>query len=144
MNKFLLIIVSLSLLSCQRSEFDLCGIGIVKPYYSTGLEYEGGIYRIEKTISKHYKGVKENSTGIAKIRYKVNCHGEIGDLLYEEYDMNYLPTELNDSIQSQLMFAVSNLSEWIPGKNENGKAVNSHGFLSFRIEEGSLVEILPK
>ncbi|MFZ1751180.1 MAG: hypothetical protein WAU01_13340 [Saprospiraceae bacterium] len=122
----------------------LCGVGKVMPYYYTGLKYRGEIYEIERVIKEKYIRVRSGNSGIAKIRFKVNCEGDIGDLNYEEYDMNYVKTLLNDSIESQLMVIVSQLSDWIPGVDRDGNSLNSHSFLSFRIQDGEIKEILPK
>ena len=147
MKKIILITITAVLVSCnsQKTDFELCGLGIkVMPYYFTGLKYDGEIYKIEKELKKQWIIPKTNNNGIAKVRFKVNCHGDIGDLHYQEYDTNYIQTQLNDSIEIQLMKSVSELSDWITGVDDDGKACNSHSFLSFRIENGHIIEILPK
>lgn len=146
MKKILVLTTIAILSSCNQKNqsFHLCGLGITKPYYYTGLKYVGEIYQIEKEIRNKYNRVYTNNNGIARVRFKVNCEGLIGDLYYEEYDMQYRPTELNDSIKLQLIDGVSNLSQWIPGTNDDGDPVNSHSFLSFRIMNGEIIEILPK
>lgn len=132
------------MISCQQKKFPLCGLGVVMPYYYTGLEYKGGIYEIEKEILSSYNIVKTQNNGIAKISFKVNCKGELGDLNYEAYDLSYNQTTLNDTIRSQLIAAISKLSDWSIGTDSEGNTVNSHSFLSFRIKEGEITQILPK
>lgn len=146
MRTNVVILLSFLLISCNQRDgaFKLCGVGISKPYYYTGLTYKGEIYSIEKEINEIYTRVESNNNGIAKVRFKVNCEGQIGDFHYEEYDNNYIKTQLNDSIELQLINGVSQLSDWIPGKNDDGDGVNSHSFLSFRIVDGKIIEILPK
>lgn len=140
------LIILLALFSCNQrvEDLELCGMGIVKPYYVTGLQYKGEIYEIEKEIRGKFVPVKSNNTGIARVRFKVNCEGELGDIHYEEYNMEYVKTPLNDSIEMQLVKTVSQLSDWIPGVDDNGNEINSHSFLAFRIVNGEIVEILPK
>jgi len=137
-------IIILSSCSQDNQRFNLCGLGLTKPYYYTGLKYSGEIFRIEKEIKANYESVSYNNNGIAKVRFKVDCKGKIGDLKYEEFDMNYNKVQLNDSIELQIMNGVSKLNKWIPGKDDNGNPVNSHSFLSFRIIDGEIIEILPK
>jgi len=144
MKKIVYILILTTLIACNNSEFELCGLGITKPYYYTGLSYKGGVYEIETQVSQAFEKVKTNSTGIAKIRFKINCKGNIGDLEYEEYDLNYMKTNLNDSIEILLTQSITNLTDWIPGKNSDNQNINSHSFLSFRIIEGEITEILPK
>lgn len=146
MKRIFLILIIGFIISCakEKGRFELCGIGIVKPYYATGLKYNGEIYRIEKEIKTKWIVAKTNNNGISKVKFKVNCHGIIGDLNYEAYDSNYIQTQLNDTIMIKLMESVSKLSDWIPGVDDNGNTCNSHSFLSFRIENGNIIEILPK
>jgi len=146
MNKNILVLILGFLVSCGqgKSDFELCGFNVVKPYYVTGLKYSGEIFEIEKEIKKEWIIPNANNNGIAKVRFKVNCHGVIGDLHYEEYDVNYIKTQLNDTIEKQLMNSVSKLADWIPGVDNSGNPCNSHSFLSFRIENGHIIEVLPK
>ncbi len=147
MKKVILITVIALLFSChqKKADFELCGFGLrVMPYYYTGLTYKGEIYKIDKEIKEKWMIPNTDNNGIAKVRFKVNCHGDIGDLHYEEYDTNYIQTQLNDSIKIQLMESVSELSDWKAGVDDDGNPCNSHGFLSFRIEKGHIIEILPK
>ncbi len=134
------------LIGCKSNEnsFSLCGLGIVKPYYYTGLKYSGEIYQIEKEFRDNYIPVLKNASGIAKIRFNVNCKGEAGQFEYEEYDMNYIKSNLNDSIETQVKTIVVGLNDWIPGTDDDGNPVNSHSFLSLRIINGEITEILPK
>ena len=142
----LLLLLFLALQSCTQNKesFALCGMGIAKPYYYTGLKYKGEIYQIEKEVSKHYIPISTNNTGIAKIRFKVNCKGELEEIAYEEYNLNYQKVNLNDSLEVQIRSIVTGLNDWIPGMDEDGQTVNSHSFLSFRILDGQIQEILPK
>lgn len=146
MKKGIPIIILIYLISCnqKKEEFSLCGLGITKPYSYTGLQYKGEIYKIEKEIRDKFQVVQTKNSGIAKIRFKVNCHGQIGDLHYESYDENYVKIELNDTIKLQLIEGVSGLRDWIAGTDDKGEKINSHSFLSFRIENGKIKEILPK
>lgn len=128
----------------DTNTFSLCGIGVVKPYYFTGLRYKGEIYQIKKEFDEKFTKLSINDSGIAKVRFNVNCNGKLGDLSYEEYDLNYKKSNLNDSIELQITSITLDLDEWIPGVDDKGNPVNSHSFLSFRIKNGKIVEILPK
>lgn len=133
------------LVACKQNDFKLCGLGVTRPYYYTGLDYEGGLYSKQKDILARYIPVKSGeNTGIVKMYFKVNCNAEVGDFYYEEYNLDYQKTDLNDSIETQLMDGLRQLSNWIPGKDEKGNTVNSHTFLTFRIMNGEVIEILPK
>jgi len=146
LSTYLLLLFLLSLASCKdSSEFKLCGLGICKPYYFTGLSYQGGLYQVEKEIKAHYTPVIDSSNnGVVRVSYKVNCEGELGDVTYETYNLDFAKADLNPRLTEQLVNAVSKLSAWNPGKIDGGNSVNSHGFLAFKIVNGEITEILPK
>lgn len=147
MRNFILLLLLFLNLSCSRSkdDFQLCGLGIAQPYYYTSLAYEGGFWEIKEKFYQEYQAVKEvNNSGVVKIRFYVNCRGEAGDYEMETYDFNYQKTVLNPKLTAQLMNITKQLDQWIPGKNEEGNALNSLKFFAFRIVDGEITEILPK
>lgn len=146
MKYTILLFFTLLLFSCHTGsgDFQLCGLGIVKPYYVTRLDYKGEIYSIDKAFEKDFISPKVNNNGIAKIRFHVNCKGETGNFIYEEYDTDYQTAELNDSIEVQITAITKKLNNWIPGIDDEGEPVNSFKFLSFRIENGVITELMPK
>ena len=144
--RYIVFILFIILLAChvKDEDFELCGIGILKPYYVTGLDYHGEIYAIEQAFNKNYVPPTDNNTGIVKIRFQVNCHGDTGNFQYESYNLEYEKMDLNDSIEIQIRKITRGLDEWIPGRNDAGENVNSFKFLSFRLDNGIITEILPK
>ena len=140
----LIIIISFS---CNRKsgELKLCGSGILKPYYLTGLDYEGGIYAIKEKYKNEYIPVEKGvNSGIIKIRFDVNCKGETGNFEFETYNLKYEPTTLNDSIINQAIFIAKKLDNWIPGTNDENENINSFKFIAIKLNKGEIKEILPK
>jgi hypothetical protein len=133
--------------SCNRKsgELDLCGLGVLKPYYLTGLDYKGGMYAIREKYKQEYIPVKkEKNSGIVKIRFDVNCLGETGNFEFDTYNLNYKSTTLNDSIINQTISIAKNLDNWIPGTNDDNETINTFKFLAIKINNGKIKEILPK
>ena len=58
MKKIAYVLILTALIACNNNEFELCGLGITKPYYYTGLSYKGGVYEIETQISQGFEKVK--------------------------------------------------------------------------------------
>jgi len=138
---------TLALIACNRKsgELDLCGIGILQPYYFTGLTYEGGTYAIkEQFYSKYAPVLSGKHSGIVKIRFDVNCLGETGNFEVDQFNLNYQPTSLNDSISTQLLSITKQLDGWIPGTNDDNEPINSFKFLAIKLVDGQITEILPK
>lgn len=132
---------------CNRKsgELELCDLGILKPYYVTGLDYEGGIFAIKERYQKEYITVKKGKTsGIIKIRFDVNCKGKTGNFEYETYNLKYEPTIMSDSIINQTVLIAKKLNNWIPGTNDNNENINSFKFIAIKVINGEIKEILPK
>ncbi|MCF6361488.1 MAG: hypothetical protein L3J29_12095 [Cyclobacteriaceae bacterium] len=124
---------------------ELCGLGILKPYYFTGLEYNGGMYAIKEKYINEYIPVKNGiNSGIVKIRFDINCKGEAGNYEFETYNLKYEPTTLNDSIVNQTISIAKELDNWIPGTNDENENINSFKFIAIKISNGDIKEILPK
>jgi hypothetical protein len=135
------------LFSCnsKSGELELCGIGILKPYYLTGLDYKGGMFAIKEKYKNEYIPVKKGvNSGIVKIRFDVNCLGETGNFEFETYNLKYESTTLNDSIVNQTISIAKNLGNWIPGTNDENETINSFKFIAIKINNGEIKEILPK
>jgi len=141
------ILTILVFFSCNKKsgELKLCELGILKPYYLTGLDYKGGIYAIkQKYKSKYIPVIKGPNSGIVKIRFDVNCLGETGNFEFETYNLNYKSTTLNDSIVNQTLSIAKKLDDWIPGTNDDNENINSFKFIAIKIIHGEIKEILPK
>lgn len=149
--KYSLILLTLSLciqLHAQKNDFQLCGDGKTYPYYSPDLKYAGDLYAIidvfvKKYNSARFKNKKANS-GILTIQFHVNCTGESGNFTMQSSDFNYVTITLNKKMTKEIMEITQSLKDWIPAQDENQLKVNSHKFLSFKIINGQIVDILPK
>ena len=128
--------------------FTLCGDQKTNPYYYPELKYKGGFWEIKNHFFSNYEENKfinlENNTGILTIQFVINCEGKMGRFQVQSCDLNYRKVLLNPIIINKLLDSTKLLNQWIVAKDENDFKVNSHAFLSFRIENGIITEILPK
>lgn len=147
MRNLIYILIITLFFSCNKKtgELDLCGLGILRPYYLTGLDYEGGIFAIKEKYKKEYITVKKGqNSGIVKIRFDVNCKGETGNFEFETYNLNYELTTINDSIVNQTVLIARKLNDWTSGTNDDNENINSFKFLAIKVINGEIKEILPK
>ena len=147
MRNLIYILTIITFFSCNRKsgELALCGLGILKPYYLTGLDYEGGMFAIKEKYKTEYITVKEGqNSGIVKIRFDVNCKGETGNFEFETYNLKYQATIMNDSIVNQTVLIARKLNNWIPGTNAVNENINSFKFIAIKVINGEIKEILPK
>jgi hypothetical protein len=147
MRNLIYILTIITFFSCNRKsgELDLCGLGILQPYYLTGLNYEGEIFAIKQKYKEEYITVKNGqNSGIVKIRFDVNCKGETGNFEFETYNLKYESITMNDSIVNQTVLIARNLNNWTPGTNDDNENINSFKFLAIKVINGEIKEILPK
>lgn len=132
----------------KNDGFILCGDQQTYPYYYPELQYEGGFWEIKnhyhtKYHEKEYVNL-ENNSGIVTIQFVVNCEGKTGRYVTQSCDLNYSEIQVNSVIVNHLLDLTTELNNWIVAKDETNTKVNSHAFLSFRLENGKITEILPK
>ena len=123
----------------DNPNFELCnGENNVKQYFnnSQGLEYYGGKTKILKEFNNNFvPSTKQNQNGIIRIRFIVNCKGEIGMFRIIEADNNYKEFKFDNKI-------TKTLNDWIPKEIRN-KEIDYYQYLIFKITNGNINEILP-
>jgi hypothetical protein len=128
--------------------FKICKEGSIKQYYIRGSTdtppgYNGEKRGMEKEILTAYEFPETSSEeGYLTIRFIVNCEGQSGRFRIEEMDLSYQPKSFDKRISQQLLEIVKGLDGWIPRKSP-GKNVDFYQYLTFRIEKGQIVKILP-
>lgn len=130
----------------DNPNFELCnGENNIMQYFNNlqGLEYYGGKTEILKEFNNNFvPSKKQNQNGIIRIRFIVNCKGEIGRFRIIEADVNYKEFKFDNEITNQLLKITKTLSGWIPKMYEN-KEMDYYQYLIFKIENGKIKEILP-
>jgi hypothetical protein len=128
--------------------FKTCNETNINQYYvrysaDTRPGYQGEKKGLDKAIlSKYSFQQSEQENGYVTIRFIVNCKGETGRFRIEEMDFAYKPRKFDSKISHQLLEIVKNLKEWIPRKS-NGESLDFYQYLTFKIEKGQIVKILP-
>ena len=126
-------------------KFKLCDENRVFQYYGfgKGLQYQGE--KIE--INQHFKeGLKlneqVNESGFLTIRFIVNCEGKTGRFRVQGMDNHYAEKVFGDNLTNQLMSLTKKLDGWVIGEHE-GTPYDYYQYLTFKIENGLLIEIMP-
>ncbi len=112
--------------------------------------YNGASYRafstnkgfFRKNILKNYKNEAYIDSGYLNFRFLVNCEGKPGWFEIIQTDLNLNETKLDQGMVSQLLELTSQASHWNI-LDVDGTAINYYMYISYRIENGAIVEILP-
>ena len=83
-----------------------------------------------------------SKSGFITIRFVINCEGEAGRYVVHQVGPDFKRKEFNPKISEQLLELVQELDDWKP-INFNDDIYDSFIFLSFKIENGEIVAILP-
>lgn len=144
----MILLFSLNIQNPEMEEFNTCRqyrYGIPQ-YYQVGTSYEGGLWAIKKIAEREYivpDKIKIGS-GYLTVRFVVNCRGETGLFEIMECDKAFNKIEFDREVKDQILAIAKNLSEWIPGKLQDGTMVDSYKFLTFILKEGLILDIVPK
>ena len=125
--------------------FELCNDKQVPQYYNFG---KGVQYQGEKpAINKHFESLFNyegdlNDSGFITIRFIVNCKGKTGRFRIQQMDFDYQEKKFRDEWVPQLVERTKQMSGWEIGQH-NGSAYDYYQYLTFKIEKGKLIEIMP-
>ena len=127
--------------------FNLCyGIDKNQYYYDEiGVSNSRNRQEMLSYFLKHYHyPFDSNENGYIRIRFMVNCKGQIGRFSLQEMDRDYKEKRFPPEITQQLFDLVSQLDGWIPMELwSNEPLVDYYKYLGFKIKNGQIEEILP-
>lgn len=129
----------------DRKDFILCNENQIYQYFndSNGFQYKGEKIAIEEEFQKKYNSgnVKKENAWV-RIRFVVNCNGESDRFRIVAANYNYEPIEIDKNLMAQLLNITKSLNGWIP-KFVKGKKIDYYQYLTFKIKDGKIDEILP-
>jgi hypothetical protein len=125
--------------------FKICNEERVLQYYNfgKGFVYKGEKIKIIEYFHQNYDGAGyANETGYITIRFIVNCEGKTGRFRVEQMDNQYNRGNFNKKMIEKLLSLTKSLNGW-ETQIENNKNVDYYQYLTFKMENGSIIEILP-
>ena len=124
--------------------FSVCRENYIPQYYSLESGYEGEKPAIEAYFRKNfvYNHKHKAVDGYITIRFVVNCQGKTGRFRVQEIGPDLVAKQFPAELSSQLLRLVKSLQGWKPGMNK-GVALDYYQYLTFKIKDGNIVEILP-
>lgn len=135
----------------DNPDFIICHPYFISPqYYYTGLSYEGELFAIDSIFRSQYNLPKASGqSGIATIRFVVNCSGETGRFRFFGVNKELEECSFQDSIKQKLLAITKGLKGWkiMPSEgldnSKNGDPLDYYQYLVFQLIDGQIKEIGP-
>ncbi len=125
--------------------FRLCDENRAKQYYNfqKGLMFKGEKDDLDRYFKEHFQvQKKKKETGYITIRFVVNCEGKTGMFRVKGIDFDYKMKQFDSKMIEQLLLLTQKLDGWMIGEID-GKVYDYYQYLTFKIENGQLIEIMP-
>lgn len=113
-------------------------------YYNDlkGFQYKGEKIEIERKLAALDLQDDRKENGYITIRFIVNCEGKTGMFRVQQMNENYQKFAFDKKFGDQLLEFTEKLDGWIP-KEYDGRKLDYYQYLTFKIENGKVSEILP-
>lgn len=131
----------------QRDSCAFFGNKPIFPYYHPSPPSNGKDFYATKTAFKQAITANTHFSGIITVIFYINYLGETDFYRFQLCDLNYEPLAVNadnNDLCNQLLAAVKRSGPWKPAHDAEQGVVNARKFYSFKFENGTLLEILPK
>jgi len=123
--------------------FEVCNENMIIQYYNPQrATYSKGKNGLRQFIISNYKNRNYTDSGYLNIRFIINCKGEAGRYIIHQNNLNLEPIEFNKNLVNQLFNLTTQLKKWNPNYTYEAYR-DSYIYLSYRIENGEITEILP-
>lgn len=111
-------------------------------YNSDGFQYSGEKFEIIQKLKTKNITSENRFNGYVTIRFMVNCEGKPGMFRIQEMNLEYKEARFDKTFGKKLLDFTKSLNGWI-SKRENGQKIDYYQYLTYKIENGQVVEILP-
>ncbi|MEM8525490.1 MAG: hypothetical protein AAGG68_12690 [Bacteroidota bacterium] len=107
--------------------------------------YDGGLRAILAEAKSKYVVPKNaaGQTGWIRIRFVINCEGQLGRFRIQEIDSEAQLTQFNPEITTQLFKIVQELEGYHPRLEEENRTLDDYKHITFKLKDGEIIEILP-
>lgn len=104
--------------------------------------FEGSKKQFKNFILSNYKNESYTDSGYLNFRFLINCEGNAGWFEIIEMNLDLEETPLDKNMVKQLLKLTSDSRNWAVFSYKN-QPRNYYMYISYRIENGEIVEILP-
>ncbi len=130
-----------------KESFETCyPIDRIRDYYNGQRisYYEGGKKAILKTVNAQLNEKKTGKeSGYLTFRFVVNCKGEAGRIITEQADLDFQRKEFSEITIQHFYEIFQQLNNWIPPRSSREDSVDAYFYLTFKLKDGKIIELLP-
>jgi len=134
----------------NTENFEVCDSTYIVDYYNRGRDdsihrrtkYNTNKNGLRKEVMSKYKNRNYSDSGYLNFRFIVNCKGQAGAYVIHENDLDLNAKKFNSELVRQLFDITVGLKKWNPNFMR-GKERDSYMYISYRIENGNITEIIP-
>jgi len=126
-------------------DFKPCFEELLFPHYYArdSANFRHGKDSLKTYFHSHFQNYGiTNESGYITLRFIINCEGDIGNFHVLQTGNDYSEKEFHPQLVSGLMNLTTDLKDWAP-YTRGDSTFDSFKHLTFKIENGELVEILP-
>lgn len=114
-------------------------------YYqgNQGFNYRGEKIAIEEKLKRENIFSKKDINGYFTVRFIVNCDGKTGLFRGQHMDSDFKEKNLDQDLENKLLLFTKSLDGWIPKEMKGGVKIGYYQYLTYKIENGKVSEVLP-
>lgn len=132
----------------DETSFKKCGVRKDGPFsfqYYHGpkmFDYKGEKIAIVEKLKKENIYSEKKVNGYITVRFLVNCEGKTGMFRSKHMDSDLKDVALDEELENRLLYFTKSLNGWMP-KEIEGLKVDYYQYLTYKIEDGKVSEVLP-
>ena len=114
--------------------------------YSVGGKYPENSASLLKKVQTFLQEKNENylNSGYITFRFMVDCEGKLLRKIHVlQTDEKYSPCHFNKNLVNELFTFLKTLNEWKIAKSKEGDTYLYKAFLTFKIKNGKVINIIP-
>lgn len=114
-------------------------------YYSVDGKYPVSSPVLVTMVQSYVAPVKNmTGSGYITLRFTINCRGLMGkDIEVLQTDAAYKPSKFQQALIDRLIAFVRTLDKWSIASYENGKPLAYRAFMTFKIQDGKIINVIP-
>lgn len=127
--------------------FELCGNQKdIADYYNGQLNrarFKGGKKATWQYVQERLdSNLLQEASGYLTLRFVINCEGQAGRFTTDEADLDFQPKKFKPALVNHFYELLSSNKEW-EACIIKGEARDAYTYISFKLKDGKLIEILP-